>query len=297
MTVSEARANGAGSATLHGMQHRRLSALLVPACAVTLAALVLPMAWLIRLSFDRAQEGGVLVQTVSPGNYVRFFTDPYYLGILWRSLWISAVVSGLTLLASYPIALFLFRSRSRWRSLLAILALAPLLVSSVVRTFGWMVILSDKGWINGLLHLVGLTHAPIQLMNNIWGVLIGLTEILMPTMILALIAGFARLDPTLEEAARSLGAPPWRGFLRVTLPLTMPGILVGALITFMLAISSFVTPSLLGGGRIILLATDIYEEALETLDWPFAAAVSIILIVVFGLALVASERLGRRWAE
>ena len=271
--------------------------LLTPAGIVTLAAFLLPMAWLVRLSLDRAKEGGVLVRAVSAGNYVRFFTDPYYLGILWRSVWVSAAVSGLALLASYPIALFLFRSRSRWRSLLAILTIAPLLVSSVVRTFGWMVILGDKGWINGLLQLAGLTHAPLRLMNDIWGVLIGLTEIQMPTMILALIAGFARLDPTLEEAASSLGAPPWRGFLRVTLPLTMPGIVVGMLVTFMLSISSFVTPSLLGGGRIALLATDIYEEALETLDWPFAAAVSIILVVIFGLALACTERFGHGWAE
>ena len=271
--------------------------LLLPACLVALAAFIMPMLWLLRLSLDRAESGGVLVHTLSAGNYARFLSDPYYLGILWRSLWVSAVVAGLTLLASYPIALFLFRSRSRWRSVLAILTVAPLLVSSVVRTFGWMVILGDRGWINGVLRLAGITHAPIRLMNDVGGVLIGLTEILMPTMILALIAGFARLDPVLEEAARTLGAPPWRSFLRVTLPLTMPGIVVGALVTFMLAISSFVTPSLLGGGRVVLLATDIYEEALQTLDWPFAAAVSIILVLLFGLALAATERAGRRWTE
>lgn len=274
----------------------RIALLLAPASLVTIVAFILPIAWLGRLSLGRAQ-GGVLVDEIGIGSYTRFFTDSYYLGLLWRSVWLSTTVALLTLIVSYPIALFLFRTRSRWRSLLAVLTIAPLLVSSVVRTFGWMVILSDGGWLNGMLKAVGLIASPIHFMNNIWGVLIGLTEILMPTMTLALIAGFAKLDPTLEEAARSLGAPPWRTFLRITLPLTMPGIAVGILVTFVLAISSFVTPKLLGGGRIAVLATAIYEEALETLDWPFAAAVSIILIGVFGIALMGYERLGRRWAQ
>ena len=267
-------------------------ALLLPAGLVTLVAFVLPMAWLARLSLASA-NGGVLVDTVSLGNYVRFFTDAFYLGVLWRSVWLAASVAALSVLASYPIALFLVRSRSRWRGLLAVLVISPLLVSSVVRTFGWMIILGDRGWINGGLALLGA--GPLRLMNSIWGVLIGLTEIMMPTTTLALLAGFARLDPTVEEAAGSLGAPPWRRFLRITLPLTMPGIVVGLLVGFVLAISSFVTPSLLGGGRVAVLAKTIYEEALETLDWPFAAAVAVILVAVFGCALVGYERLARRW--
>lgn len=272
-----------------------IALLLAPAVALIVVAFVLPLAWLVRLSLDRS-SGGVLIPDLSASNYLRFLGDGFYLGLLWRSMWMGAVVSALALLASYPIALFLARTQSRWRGLLIVLTVAPLLVSSVVRTFGWMVILGDSGWINGLLHVLGISQTPIRLMNNMTGVLIGLTEIMMPTMILALIAGFSRLDLTLEEAARSLGAPPWRCFLRVTLPLSIPGIAVGCLITFVLSISSFVTPKLLGGGRVAVLATAIYEEALETLNWPFAAAVSIVLIAIFGLTLALYERLGRRWA-
>jgi putative spermidine/putrescine transport system permease protein len=269
--------------------------LLLPASALTAIAFVLPLAHLARLSLDRS-SGGVLIPDLSLSNYLRFLTDEFYLGLLWRSMWMGATVSLLALVTSYPIALFLARTRSRWRGLLIVLTVSPLLVSSVVRTFGWMVILGDSGWVNGLVHLLGLSPTPIRLMNNMTGVLIGLTEIMMPTMILALVAGFSRLDLTLEEAARSLGAPPWRCFLRVTLPLSLPAILVGCLITFVLSISSFVTPKLLGGGRVAVLATAIYEEALETLNWPFAAAVSVVLIAVFGLAVALYERAGRRWA-
>ncbi len=278
------------------MKGRALPALLLlPASAVTLVAFVLPMGWLARLSLGRT-SGGVQIDTVTGDNYLRFFTDSYYLSVLWRSVWVASSVAVLAVLASYPIALFLFRTRSRWRGVLAVLTIAPLLVSSVVRTFGWMIILGDQGWINFMLRLAGLAAAPVHLMNNVTGVLIGLTEIMMPTTTLALVAGFARLDLSLEEAARTLGASPWRCFRRVTLPLTAPGIAVAALVTFVLSISSFITPSLLGGGRVPMLASTIYEEALETLDWPLAAAISLILIALFGAVLLGYERLARRWA-
>lgn len=274
-----------------------IGGLVLPALALMLVAFILPMLWLGRLSLDRSTGGGVLIEDVSVGNYLRFFQDPFYLGIMWRSLWMSLTVTVLSLVCSYPIALFLFRTRSRWRGVLAILTISPLLVSSVVRTFGWMVILGDTGLINGALRYLGVIDTPVPLMNNMLGVLIGLTEIEMPTMTLALMAGFSRLDVTLEEAARTLGASPWRTLLRVTLPLSAPGIVIGCLITFVLVMSSFITPTLLGGGRIYVMATAIYQEALETLNWPLAATVSIILIAVFGVCLGVYERISRRWAQ
>jgi putative spermidine/putrescine transport system permease protein len=274
-----------------------IGGLVLPALALMVVAFILPMLWLGRLSLDRSTGGGVLIEDVSVGNYLHFFQDPFYLSIMWRSLWMSVVVTMLSLVCSYPIALFLFRTRSRWRGILAILTISPLLVSSVVRTFGWMVILGDTGLINGLLRYLGVIDTPVPLMNNMLGVLIGLTEIEMPTMTLALMAGFSRLDATVEEAARTLGASPWRTLLRVTLPLSAPGIVIGCLITFVLVMSSFITPALLGGGRVYVMATAIYQEALETLNWPLAATVSIILIAVFGVCVGSYERISRRWAQ
>ncbi len=273
-----------------------IAALLSPATALMVVAFLLPMGWLARLSLDRAQDGGVLIPDVSAATYAQFFRDPFYQAILWRTLGLGVTVTLLTLVCSYPIALFLFRTRSRWRAVLAVLTVSPMLVSSVVRTFSWMAILGDRGLINQALLSLGLIHRPLALMNNMLGVYIGLTQIEMPVMTLALIAGFARLDPAMEEAAYSLGAAPWRAFLRVTVPLSAPGILLGSLITFVQVMSSFVTPTLLGGGRVYLMATTIYEEALETLNWPLAAAISVILIAVLVACLAGYERIGRRWA-
>ena len=271
--------------------------LLSPASALMLVGFVLPMIWLGRLSLDRAEEGGVLIPDITPANYSNFLQDPFYLTILGRTLGLGIGVSLITLVCAYPIALFLFRTRSRWRGLLAVLTISPMLVSSVVRTFSWMAILGDRGVVNHVLQGLGLADHPLTLMNNMLGVTIGLVQIEMPVMILALIAGLSRLDPTLEEAAQTLGARPWRAFLRVTLPLSAPGIVLGCLITFVQVMSSFITPTLLGGGRVYLMATTIYEEALETLNWPLAATISIILILLFAVCALVYEQFSGRWSQ
>lgn len=271
--------------------------LLSPGSALMLLGFILPMAWLVRLSLDRSEQGGVLIPDLTAANYTDFVHDPFYIAILVRTLLLGLAVTSITLVCGYPIALFLFRLRSRWRGLLTVLTISPMLVSSVVRTYGWMAILGDNGLIDRALLAIGAIAHPLALMNNMLGVVIGLVQIEMPVMILAVIAGLSRLDPALEEAARTLGAPPWRCFLRVTLPLSAPGILLGCLITFVQVISSFVTPTLLGGGRVALMATTIYEEALETLNWPLAACISMILIAVFGVCALLYEPFSRRMAR
>lgn len=267
-------------------------ALLLPALLVNLAVFLVPMGNLALLSFREANAGGTLLEGITLATWGKMFSDIFYAELVRDSVVIALSITGLTLLCSYPIALFIHRAPDRWKNVLIVACISPLLVSAVVRTYGWMVILGDGGIIAAFLRWAGMEKAP-RMVFNTTGVVVGLTEILMPYMILALIAGFGRLNASLEEAAASLGARPFTVFRRVVLPLTLPGIMLGCLLAFVLAVSSFITPKLLGGGRIFLLATEIYDQAIVTLNWPVAAALSIVVLVIFGVALTLYGRLAR----
>ncbi len=267
-------------------------ALLLPALLVNMAVFLLPMGNLALLSFRQANEGGALLEGITLATWAKMFSDIFYAELVRDSVMIALAITGLTLLCSYPIALFIHRAPDRWKNMLVVMCISPLLVSAVVRTYGWMVILGDGGIIAAFLRWLGMVKAP-RMVFNTTGVVVGLTEILMPYMILALIAGFGRLNASLEEAAASLGAKPFTVFRRVVLPLTLPGIMLGCLLAFVLAVSSFITPKLLGGGRVFLLATEIYDQAIVTLNWPVAAALSIVVLVIFGIALTLYGRLAR----
>lgn len=269
-------------------------ALLVPIALVNGFAFILPVLNLLRISLLRGLASGALTEEFTVQNWANTLTDGFYLELIWQSVATSLLVTILTLLCSYPIALFLHRVSGRWKNILLVLVISPLLTSAVVRTYGWIAILADDGLINHLLAALG--SAPLRLMFNKTGVVIGLTEILMPYMILALLAGFGRLDSRVEEAAWTLGASPARTFWRVILPLSMPGIALGCLLCFVLTVSSFITPKLLGGGRVFLLATEIYDQAIVSLNWPLAATLSMIVLVIFGAALAGYSRLMRTLA-
>jgi putative spermidine/putrescine transport system permease protein len=265
------------------------AALLLPAVLVNVVTFLVPMGNLAMLSFHEGMPGGAIGTGLSSATWLGIFGDSYYAGLVTTSVVVALGITVLTLLAAYPIALFVHRAPDRWRNLLVVACISPLLVSAVVRTYGWMVVLGDGGPISAALHRLGMARPP-RLVFNMTGVVIGLVEILMPYMILALLAGFGRLGGGLEEAAASLGAPPFTVFRRIVVPLTLPGILLGSLLAFVLAVSSFITPKLLGGGRVLLLATEIYDQAIVTLNWPVAAALSIVVLVIFGAALLLYGR-------
>jgi putative spermidine/putrescine transport system permease protein len=270
-------------------------ALLTPIILINTAVFIAPIVNLLRISFNEALPGGGIGPNFTWENWVKLAEDSYYLEIVLRTVGMSLLITLLTLLCSYPIALYLHRSRGTWRTFLFVLVISPLLTSAVVRTYGWIAVLSDTGLINNALALLGL-RAPLRLLYNMTGIVIGLTEILMPYMILSLLAGFGRLDPRCEEAALTLGARPLKVFWRIVVPLTAPGIALGCLLCFVLSVSSFITPRLLGGGRVFLLATEIYDQAIVTLNWPGAATLSILVLVIFGIALAAYSRALRSFA-
>lgn len=269
-------------------------ALTLPGILGLLVSFALPLGYLFWMSLKTGTSAGVIEDTISFYSYAQFLTDGYYWAMAWETLRLGLVVTFFTILVSYPIALFLVRTQSRYKGILVALAIAPLLTSSVVRTYGWIVLLGNQGAVNKALEFTGITDQPLALVNNRTGVYISLVEIMMPYMILALLAGFGRFSTDLEQAAASLGANRWNVFWRIVWPLSMPGVLTGALLVFVLTISSFVTPRLVGGGRVFLLATEIYDQATVTLNWPFAAALSFILLALFGFVIVLYQRGLRR---
>jgi putative spermidine/putrescine transport system permease protein len=218
----------------------------------------------------------------TPANYARFLGDPYYLRTLLLTLELSLVTTLCALVLGYLVAFQLVRSiRSRTlRRLAYLIVVAPLFTSSIVRSFGWLVSLGNAGFVNRLLRDLGLVDAPIRLMFNEIGVVIGLTHILLPFMILSIAAVLQSIDHTLEEAAMDLGASRLVTFLTVTLPLSLPGVVAGSLIVFSLAMSAYVTPAVLSGGRFKVVPMLIYEQYVSVFDWGFGAAMAVVLLAL-----------------
>lgn len=275
------------------MSDARLKWLLLPAALFVLAIYAWPTLGLFRNAFNETGPTGAMVETWSLKTTAEVFDDSFTFELTLNSLWLSLSATLLALALSYPVALFLFRTNSRFRGLLAVVAIMPILISGVVRVFGWLAILGDRGLVNSLAQSLGLISAPMKLVFNWTGVTIGLAESIMPYMILALLAGFGQLDRTLEEASRSLGATPMRTFLRVTLPLSLPALALAAGLGFVLSMSAYITPKLLGGGRVFVLATEIFEQATTNTNWPMASVLAIYTLVLLLLLLVASNLAAR----
>jgi putative spermidine/putrescine transport system permease protein len=256
-----------------------------------------PLGVLAVISLKTYQPGRGIVDTWQFANYTKFLADPFYLRVLGSTLMVGACVTVVTLVLGFPVAYTLARSRGWKRSALYFGVLMPLLTSAVVRTFGWMILLGNNGFINRTLLQTGLIDHPIRMMYNLSGVIIALTEVLLPFMVLALDAALLNIDPFVVEAARNVGAARARVFVRITLPLALPGIVSGSILVFSLSISAFVTPSLIGGAQVKLMPTMIYQQAVGLLDWPFGAAIAFIMLATIAVLLIPAlaliERRGR----
>ena len=256
--------------------------------------LVGPLCLMLAISFRGYQAGVGILPTWELGHYARFLGDPFYRGILWNTLALGLQVTVWSLVLGYPLAYALSGLRGVRRSLLYFAILLPLLTSAVVRTFGWMILLGNNGFINQSLQALGLTDAPIRMMYQMSGVVIALVEVLLPFMVLAIDAALLNVDPALGEAARNLGAGSVRTFLAVTLPLSVPGVLSGSVLVFTLAISAFVTPSLIGGPKIKVMPTLVYEQGVSLLNWPFGAAIAFVMLFVILALFTATFRVTNR---
>lgn len=289
MTAADAMAqpaHGAGAKRSWWRRHRESShSLLAAAPAMLFLGLLylLPMAML-------------LAQSVADGTLVHYekaLTDGLYVRVLVDTLLIAAYVSVICLLLAYPVAYLLAAAPRGWATAGLIFVLLPFWTSILVRTYGWMVILGRNGIINKALIDSGLIATPLPLLNNMTGVMIGMVHVLLPYMIFPLYAVMRRMDGGLTAAAEGLGAPGWQVFRRIYLPLTLPGVLAGVTLVYVLSIGFFITPALLGGGKVTMMAVLIEQQVRTFLNWGFAAALSAVLLAATLLVYVVLKRVLR----
>jgi ABC-type spermidine/putrescine transport system permease subunit I len=273
-SIAEPRADPART------RERGLVLLAVPALLVLGVLFVWPVLRLLSMSV----AGGTLAQ------FEKAALDTLYVAVLWDSLEIALVVTLICLVLAYPVAMWLAQA-GRWGFILGMFfLLLPFWTSILVRTYAWMVLLGRSGIINRLLRDWGWIEAPLPLLHNRTGVLIGIVHVMLPYMVIPIYAALLRIDPDLRRAAEGLGAPAWRVFLRVTLPLSLPGVFAGCALVFVITLGFFITPALLGGGRVMMISMLIEQQVREFLDWNFAAALATVLLVV---TLVVYAALGR----
>jgi putative spermidine/putrescine transport system permease protein len=266
-----------------------------PAAVLLLAFLVLPLLFLGRTSLYPADRSfGAAGWSLR--HYAKFFGDPFYLAVLGETVLYGVIVALVTLAVGFPLGYSLARMPARARRWRVALVILPLTLSLVVNVFGWLVILGGSGLANRTLLALGVIDAPLRLLFNRAAVLAVLAHTFLPFQVLSIMSVVAQIDPALEEAAANLRAGWWTTLRRVVLPLAWPGIVGGSTLVFILTISAFVTPRLVGGPRAQMLGSMIYEQIIVVLNWPFGAAMSFILLgIALGLIAVANRTLGGRF--
>jgi len=269
-----------------------VAALVVPLALVMLAGYFGPLLQSLGNSFHPNTPAGIDVAHWTLANYFRL-ADPYYFGIFLRTLRISVVVTLVSAVLAYPVAIYITRLGRRAQAMMLLLYMAPWLVSVVVKAFGWSLLLRGNGLVNQALRGLGLIDSPLQLMFNETGIVIGLVHGHLLFVLLPLWVALGSLDPNLRWAAGNLGARPAEIFRRVTLPLTLPALVAGAVINFTMNMAAFATPALLGGSRVRVMSYVAYEANLVELNWPFGGALAVALLILT-LALVwFGQRLAR----
>jgi putative spermidine/putrescine transport system permease protein len=274
--------------------------LILPAALYLLVFLLLPAGRLIADGFMTQGSDGSLGAPYTIEHYRHFFGTALYAHVLLVTLRISLVTAALAAVLGYPVALVMARSTPAISRAVTLVTIAPLIVSVVVRTYGWQLILGNgpAGILNWVLMSAGLIQTPLRLLYTETAVVIGSLHVFLPMMVLPLSSALGRIDPHLEEAARTLGMPSWQVFRRVTFPLSLPGLAVGFTLVFSLTAGSFVTPAILGGTNAQMLGNLIDQQITAVYDWPFGATIATVLVaIVVGVNMLSMRVLeGRRRA-
>ena len=266
-----------------------------PYALLLIVLLLVPFANIAMYSLHPYSPTKVFLPELTIDNYLKIF-DLYYVRLFERTLRLGLLTTAVCVVLGYPLAYCLARARPRWQAVGLFLLIMPLMVSAVIRVFGWIVILGRKGLVNQALAALGLE--PVKLLYTETAVVIGLVNIFVPFMVLPIMASIERISPSLEEAAQNLGADWCRSFRKVILPLSLPGLISGCLLVYSLSISAFVTPALMGSPRERMAGQQIYDEVLVSFNWPGASSLSLTLVLLtaalmFG-ALFATRHAGRR---
>lgn len=271
--------------------------LIAPLAIVLVGAFLVPVLLLAPTSFREYLPGtGIVPDSWTLENYLRIATDDFYREVVWRTLALGLGVTAACLLLGYPVAYLIVRGDPRWRLPLTLLVIFPLMLNLVVRSFGWIALLTNRGLVNNLLMSLGIIDEPLKLMFNLTGVMIGMVHIYLPFMVLMLVAALQNVPRDVEAAAATLGSGRVHVFTAVTLPLTAPGIIAGSILVFVLSISALVTPRMLGGPTYQVMATLIYDEYMQLLDWSSGSALSFTLVVIAVSIIWLSNRAAKRWA-
>lgn len=284
--------------TLNQRRSLTVVGLLAPAVLLIVVFLVIPSFYLLRMSFNELGAFFEILETVTMNNYRAAFEDDFYLNMLWGSVKLTFIVTILSLLLGYPAAYHMVHARSpMYRTILYAIVVSPLLISVIVRSYGWIVLLAQNGLVNEVLTTLRILDEPYRFLGSFSSVWIASFHVLLPFMILPISSSIQDLDPSLIRAAKIMGANPLQVFWRVTLPLTMPGILAGTVLVICLTLGLYITPLLVGGPLQPILATGIYYVTLSELNLPLGAALAFILLaftlLVIGVVGGFARRIGK----
>jgi putative spermidine/putrescine transport system permease protein len=279
------------------MSPRQLTGALLasPLLLLLLLAFVAPVLLMVPLSLHPYEPGTGISAGWTLANYTNIVTDEYYREVVVRTLVLGFGVTAICLLLGYPLAYCIANAGPRMRLTLTMLVIFPMLLNLVVRSFGWIALLANRGLVNNLLIDIGLIERPIKMMFNLFGLLVGMSHIFLPFMVLMLVPAIQAISKDVQAAAYTLAASRLRVFWSITLPMSAPGILSGSILVFVLTISALVTPRMLGGPTYKVMATLIYDDFLQTLDWPAGAAMAFALTALTLAVIGLSSRVLRRW--
>lgn len=265
-----------------------------PALLLFCGLMLVPLILILVLSFHVFSDSHGTQAAFTLKNYVEVVTDPYYGEIFLRTAGLAIAVTLLSIVLGVPETIVLARMKRPWQSLCLLVVLGPLLISVVVRTLGWQILLGNNGIVNDALQAMNITSEPVRMVFTMTGVIIALTHVLVPFMVMSVWATLQKLDPQVEWAGMSMGGSPFKVLWRVILPQILPGILSGSIIVFALSASAFATPALIGGRRLKVVATAAYDEFLGTLNWPLGASIAVLLLIANVAIVMGCSRLAER---